>query len=375
MAIRKRTLSSGRSGIPLLLAALLAGARDGNGAVISRPVEPVVVAGSRDGAVGAPLFATLRDPEGLAVDSTGRLFVADRDTNTIHVFELPAGQARAINGPGPLRPAPVASIPPGGPLGEPQHVAVDPMGGLVFAQDEGRFGRRYDFATGSITVVGGTYGETEFAGDGGPATKASLRVQGLACDREGNVYVSGTNRIRRISWQTGRIETVAGTGKFGFFGDGGPALAADLARPSAIAVDRQGTIYFSDGPNNRIRAVDRKGIIRTVAGNGRSGPPEDGDALRGAAGPVVALAVDPDGDVVFVTEFGFVRRLLVARGVMETFAQDLRWPEMPHPREVSGVAATADGSILFVVPRSRQALSIPGERIPKKAASAGRDRP
>lgn len=260
-------------------------------------------------------------------------------------------------------------------MGDSQHIAVDPMGGLVFAGDESRFVHRYDFATGSITLVGGTYGETEFGGDGGPATKASLRVQGLACDREGNVYVSGTNRIRRISWQTGRIETVAGTGKFGFFGDGGPARAADLARPSAIAVDRQGTIYFSDGSNNRIRAIDRKGIIRTVAGNGRSGPPEDGDALRGAAGPVVALAVDPDGDVVFVTEYGFVRRVLVERRVMETFTQDLRWPEMPRPREVAGVAATADGSILFVVHRSKQVLAIPGARIRKGASPERPARP
>jgi len=178
-----------------------------------------------------------------------------------------------------------------------------------------------------------------------------------------------------VSKSTGLIQTVAGTGKFGFFGDGGPAVAADLASPEAIAIGRDGTIFFSDGANNRIRAIDRKGLIRTVAGNGRSGPPEDGDALRYATGHVLALAVDAEGDVVFVTEAGFVRRLLVARGVLETFTQVLMRPEMPHPREVAGVAAAPDGSILFVVPRSKQVLSIPGVLVRKASRPAGRGRP
>jgi streptogramin lyase len=340
-----------------------------------RRLEPVVVAGSSAGGNGAPLITNLKDPEAIAFGKDGRLYVADRGEGQIVVLDLAAGRADVIKEPmarggGPARPSGWKC----GPTGV-QYLAPDPDGGVVFATSESYRVCRWDPVSGLGRVVAGTYTPQEFGGDGGPATQASLRVHGLACDAEGNVYVLGANRIRRISRSTGVIQTIAGTGKVGFFGDGGPAVTADLAYPEAIAIGRDGTIYFSDGANNRIRAIDRKGIIRTVAGNGRSGPPEDGDALRYATGHVMALAVDADGDVVFVTEAGFVRRLIVARGVLETFTQDLRWPELPHPREAAGVAAATDGSILYVVPRSKQVLSLPGALVRKDPKAAEKKRP
>ena len=161
------------------------------------------------------------------------------------------------------------------------------------------------------------------------------------------------------------IRTVAGTGKLGFFGDGGPALAADLANPTALAFDAGGTLYFSDGANNRIRAVDRKGTIRTVAGNGRSGPPDDGDATRNPAGEVTALAVDRDGDVVFMNEARRIRRLRVRQGRMETLLET-PWVGTWMPREVSGLAVSLDGTIYFDMPRSNRVSSIPAALAGKK---------
>ena len=204
-----------------------------------RLVEPILVAGG-DASEGGPILATLGDPEGLAVGPDGRLFVADHDRGRIHVIDLQARTVEAITGSEVRRPQPpdVWTCPVRG----VQHVAVEPAGGVLFASHEARHICRYDPRERSFSVVAGKIGREEFGGDGGAATRAAIRVNGLACDAAGNIYISGANRIRRISRDSGIIRTIAGTGKLGFFGDGGPAVAADLANPSALAVDRNGTM-------------------------------------------------------------------------------------------------------------------------------------
>ena len=97
-----------------------------------------------------------------------------------------------------------------------------------------------------------------FGGDGGPAVSASLNYpSGVALDSAGNLYIADTmnHRIRRIDAATRKISTIAGSGSKGFSGDGGPALAAELNLPSAVAVDGSGRVYFSDLGNNRIRVL------------------------------------------------------------------------------------------------------------------------
>src|SRR5215213_2586856 len=141
-----------------------------------------------------------------------------------------------------------------------------------------------------LTTVAGDGGSQ--LGDGGPATEAGLcGPTDVALDAEGNMYISDTggycigpggDTVRKVD-PHGTITTVAGTGEPGFSGDGGPATKARLDFPNAVAVDREGNLYISDGLNYRIRKVDKSGIITTtIAGTGEEGYSGDGGSATSA---------------------------------------------------------------------------------------------
>jgi sugar lactone lactonase YvrE len=123
---------------------------------------------------------------------------------------------------------------------------------------------------GTIITVAGT-GKPGSSGDGGPATHAQLQPGGLALDKAGNLYITDwyNNRVRKVDAVTGIITTVAGTGQIGFAGDDGPATAAQFKRPSFVVVDEAGNLFVSDFFNHRVRRVDVvTGIITTYVGSG-----------------------------------------------------------------------------------------------------------
>ena len=242
------------------------------------------------------------------------------------------------------------------------HLAIDHQGNLYLSVPGGRWIDRYDATTRTLAPFAGAWANDPYSGDGGPAVQAHIKVNGLATDPAGNVLVCGANRIRRIAVGSGVIETVAGTGRYGFYGDGGPARAADLADPTALAVDRDGTIYFSDLGNHRIRAIDPRGTIRTVAGNGLGGPPEDGEALRGAVGEVIAVAIAPDDAVIFMDWRSCIRRLDVRRGRIVTLSDRCDFEIERVPR-VHGLAIGPDGSIYFARPDKHRVEAIPAAAI------------
>src|SRR5450759_3678122 len=112
------------------------------------------------------------------------------------------------------------------------------------------------YAQGIISTVAGN-GKAGFSGDGGPATGAQLHFpQGVAVDVAGNLYIADTNNssIRKVT-PGGTITTVAGNGTAGFSGDGGPATSAQLYNPFGVAVDAAGNLYTADRGNLRIRKV------------------------------------------------------------------------------------------------------------------------
>lgn len=188
-----------------------------------------------------------------------------------------------------------------------------------------------------ITTVAGN-GALGFAGDGGPASAASLDLRGLgnslarvAVDSSGNLFfVDATNqRIRKVEAATGIITTVAGDGfrdanGYGrFAGDGGPATLASFFDPCGVAVDASGNIFVADKNNRRVRRVDKSGIITTIAGNGRSLSPGDGKTATLASVMPGDVAVDPAGNVIiFDLAFKRIRKVDSTTGVISTVAGD-----------------------------------------------------
>jgi DNA-binding beta-propeller fold protein YncE len=229
--------------------------------------------------------------EGVGVDAAGNLFLAD--TGQQQVWKVsPDGAVSLVVGPPEL--------------GTPAGLAVDAAGQLFIADSQRhrvlRAGR-----DGGLTPVAGT-GCAGCAGDGGPAGCAQLNEPcGLAVDRAGSVYIAdtGNHRVRQVAPE-GTIRTVAGTGRAGFSGDGGPATAARLDRPLGLVVDRQGQLFIVDSLNGRVRRVDAAGVITTV--------------FRAAAGYFPArIAVDEEGHLLVADPFQ--HRILKVPGV----ASATRW--------------------------------------------------
>ena len=223
---------------------------------------------------GLATMASLENPRGVALGPAGSLYFCDgsrvRKVDPKGIITTLVGNADwGFSGDG----GPAARAR----LACPEGTAVGPDGSVYIADTSTNRVRRVD-AVGIITTIAGdgwgwnSRGNVgRYAGDGGPATKASLySPRGLAFDKQGNLYIadSRNNRIRRVD-QKGIIATVAGNGIPGHSGDAGPATAASLHYPADVAVGPDGSLYIADYANQRIRKVDRKGIITTVAGNNR----------------------------------------------------------------------------------------------------------
>ena len=276
---------------------------------------------------GAAISANLSGPEGVAVDPGAGLFIADTFNNRIRRV-TPNGIVSTFAGTGAYSfsgdggPATAAT------LRQPNSVAVGVAGTVWIADSVNSSVRRVDqggtistvftlpnnllrppykiwepavaadafgdvFSAGAYTqpdVVGFLGDVVKVAPNGAVTTVAKISTEGIASDAAGNLVISdGGATVYRVTTD-GVAQVIAGNGRPGFYGDGGPATAAELLAPSGVAMDAAGNVYIADPGNQRIRKVTAEGIISTVAGTGNAG-------FSGDGGPATAAEINNPGGV------------------------------------------------------------------------------
>lgn len=327
-----------------------------------------LVAGNSDGTVGfngdgkSALSTAFSGPWGIATDRSGDLIVADSGNNRVRRISRSSHVVTTIGGGyiGEGVRATEASL--NDDLGSASHIAFDPPGNLYIADIANHRVRKVSPA-GMITTIAGT-GIGGYSGDGGPATAATLNFPAaVAVDGNGNIFIadSGNAVIRKVDnsgtittfsdvalygapalavdvagdiyaadglWAVWKItpdgssSIVAGiVGDIGYNGDGIPATQAWLSEPNGVAVDREGNLYISDCFNSRVRKVDARGFISTIAGNGTAGFAGDGGPADAAMVYFTEdVALDTRGNLYIADTFNSRIRMVNSTDIIQTMA-------------------------------------------------------
>jgi uncharacterized protein (TIGR03437 family) len=278
-------------------------------AVSGGTISEVAGADHAQGDGGKATAATLFFPQHVAEDSAGNLYIADTSNNEIRKVALDGTISTVAK------------------IVSPAAVVLDSTGNIFVAHKNEIV--KVD-SQGNMSTVAGSASTAGFSGDGGLATSALLNQPfGLALDSAGNLYIADTSnhRIRKIS--VGNITTVAGSGAIcgntcdhgGYSGDGGPATSATMSFPADVALDSSGNLLIADSSNSVIRRVDSKGNITTVAGTGHPGFSGDG----GPAGAAVldtpdGVAADNAGNIFIADTGNQVIRVVDGFGIISTIA-------------------------------------------------------
>ena len=325
-------------------------------------VETVVGTGVKgfSGDGGPAGAARLNNPFGVARGPDGALYVCDVDNHRVRrvgadgtITTFAGGEARGYAGDG--GPATAAA------LDQPYELAWDAGGNLHFVELGNHCVRRVDAKTGAISTVAGT-GKAGFAGDGGPAGRAQFnQPHSLAFDAAGDLYVCDVlnHRVRRIDARARMISTFAGTGEKRTAADGARFAGAPLHGPRALAFAADGKMWLALREGNAVLQLDPgTGLLRHVAGTGKSGFAGNGGPARQAtlAGPK-GVALDPATGNVYLadTESHSVRYIDVARGTLEVLVGDGKRGDGPDGGEPGkcrlarphGVFVDKDGAVFI----------------------------
>jgi sugar lactone lactonase YvrE len=262
-----------------------------------------------------------KSPRAIAKDSLGNIYIADTDNqrirkiNTSGIISTIAGTGAAgYNGDG------IAAT--SAHLNTPFGVAVDSTGNILIAEWYGHRIRKVN-NSGIISTIAGT-GTAGFSGDGELATAAQLnRPSNIAIDSSGNIYIADSynHSVRKISITTGIISTVAGTGVLGYSGDGEPATSATFNYIDGIGFDSADNLYIADTKNQRIRKVNTAGIVTTIAGTGIANYNGDGIAATSAQlNAPYNVGFDSVGNLYIADTYNHRFRKVDTSGIISTIA-------------------------------------------------------
>jgi streptogramin lyase len=306
---------------------------------------------------GPATAAQLNQPFGITRGPDGALYICDTGNHRIRRV-APDGTISTVAGNGTRGWTGDGGPAIGASLNEPYEVRFDSAGNLFFVERMNHLVRRVDAKSGAISTIAGT-GVAGFSGDGGPAVNARFNEpHSIGFDSEGDLYICDINnhRVRKVDMKSGLVSTFAGTGekkptpegkfafgdkvplhgpraidfdrsgglvlalregnavfdfgmttrivrriagngKKGFTGDGGPALEATLAGPKGVSIGPDDAIYLADTENHAIRRIDARGTIERIAGTGTKGDGPDGDPLACKLARPHGVFVDKDGAV------------------------------------------------------------------------------
>ena len=273
----------------------------------------------------------VNNPYGMTIGPDGALYFCDLGNQRVRRLNLATRRVTTVAGNGQKGyrgdggPAVDAS------LSAPHELAFDSKGDLYFAERDNHVIRKVEMKTGRIYTVAGT-GVAGYGGDGGPGVKAQLRQpHSVIRDRDGTLLICdlGNNRIRRLRLDTGVIETYAGTGEGKATPDGAPVKGTPLNGPRTLTLAPNGDLYLALREGNAIYRIDAKTqTLHRVAGTGKGGYSGDGGpALEARFGGTPAtrlagpkgLAYAPDGDLyVADTESNAIRRIDLKTGIIST---------------------------------------------------------
>jgi sugar lactone lactonase YvrE len=309
-----------------------------------------------------PINAKLAEPFGVDFDQFGAMFVIEHGGHRL--IKVKDGRAEVVAGNGQK-----GFGGDGGParqsqLNSPHNIAVGPGGDIYIADTNNCRVRNIDAKSGVINTFAGT-GKKGFGGDGGAASAADFgNIYCVAFDPKfEHMYLADLDnrRVRAIDMKSGIVSTVAGNGKKGVPADGADAKDQPLVDPRAVAADGEGNVYVLERSGHALRVVDASGKIRRVAGTGKAGYSGDGGPAREAMmnGPK-HLVVAKSGDVLIAdTENHVIRRYRVREGTIELLAGTgksgsiERQLARPH-----GVLERSDGKIFIADSENHRILQV-----------------
>ena len=294
--------------------------------------------------------SSLNYPTDVAIDSSGNIYIADTNNHRIRKVNMSTYIITTVAGNGTAAFAGDGNLAVDASLNGPFGVALDSSGNLYIADKYNNRIRKVDTA-GYISTVAGS-GQYDYSGDGSSATSAGLRYPaGVAVDASGNIYIADQNNdcIRKVTASTGWISTIAGNPINAVYGNNGPAASASLNYAHGVGADANGNVYIADTKNMMVRKVTPAGVITTIAGIGPDSGGYGGFGGDGSSATAAQLnnpygvAADAAGNVYIADSYNNrIRKVTASNGYIDTVAGDGTATVLNGPR---GVAVDGAGNI------------------------------